>query len=648
MAAGTKKAYNKGYYERTKLRRKVEVAVGVILAGGRPQAKTMADLGLHEDMMSALRRKDRRAYGKMEIEHGLAEDSLYDKFKDAEVLPSKRPETRAAFQAKDIRQPPTVKAYDQGLEVTPVDGNGSVTWIQIRRFWQADRIQQYKLGTFQALWRDAEQKEPVLYTESTKKGKRDFFNMLREMYGQDDGADAMLVLREADDVAKRLRERYTKTEQKQLADATVASGSKHAVAGADDGEEVSSGKQRKPEGSGMVRSAHGESRRVRTTAPEMKTVTATYAKSLGHIVATAQAWKAFRNALGVRALAAYQGTFRTALGPSGHRAAAAAAKEAQRNKTKSDYYAVPSVKLLHKALKEMEGRGQSGTFEYLTAYLHIKLLGLRDNLGGIEMRSDDGHYYKDGEPDRMRKCWYNTTTGRLYIAVFKTAGSMAGQPYDFKLPMEIRATIKAVHDKNKNTPWLVGVGVTKEDGRPKSARELLKRAFEKIGFRYMKMGAKSLVSGVPTALDIRHAQVTSEHRRLEKDHPEWTADRIAQEIAGSFQHSADVNVDYLRKTFDSLKDKLATKEHLKGEKAPSGGVDTYDRGMPDEAMGPVSGEGSGDSGEGGSSGPTVPRRRRTDRKRRPRFAPVTPTPPPPRHPPPTARRSSRLAGKRSR
>lgn len=153
----TKAAYNKVYYERTKQRRRIEAALGVVFEGGQPQSKTMTDLGWHEDMITAIRNKDRRAFGKLELEHGIAEDFLFDKFKDVEVKPVKRPHTRAAFESKNA---PTVKACDQCLD-------GSITWEQMKRFWEANDIRQFKLVTFQAVYHDTEHKEPVLYSIKT-------------------------------------------------------------------------------------------------------------------------------------------------------------------------------------------------------------------------------------------------------------------------------------------------------------------------------------------------------------------------------------------------------------------------------------------------------------------------------------------------
>ena len=675
QTSARKKEYDKEYYARNQVLKATVAVLDTVFSGGRPQTRTMNRLHLNEALMKHLRDKDHRAFGQIELRIGAEKDSLWNKYKDRDVHPMRRGETRPVYRIDDVAEPKPPKGYDQGLEVVPLGGSGGkVSWEQIQRFWSSAVIQQYKLGTNQALFADAAQSVPILYKETTKKGKREFFNRLRLAAGAGERDDAIPYLQDTDAVSEYLKGRYKKTAEKQLADATVASGSLHAVAGgdADEGDEASSPspartakEKRRPSaqaGVAMVRSAHGESRRVRDTAPELKTLTATFAKSLGHIIATAQAWKAFREALGTRALSIYQGSFRNSVadgrGPSGQRAAAAAAKEAQQNKTKSDWYAVPSVKLLQGALERMrKAPGMAETFDYLTAYLHVTLLGLRDNLGGVRMLKQDGHRYRDGEPDSMRKSWYNSETGRLYIAIFKTAGSMAGQPYDFPLPDSVRAVIDGVHSKHKS-PYLVGVAVNKNTGLPLSARPRLKRAFAAIKFYYNKMGPKGLVRDVPTALDIRHSQVTEEHRRLEKEHKNWTADQIAQKIAGSFQHSPDVNITYLRKTFDSLQSDLATKAHLGGKAAPPAGEDEYDRGMPDEAMGPPadSGEGSGDSGEsGGESGagadPPVPRRPRSKLPRKSRFAP-TAVEPPAKVPaaaleaPAPSRRSARLAGRR--
>jgi len=43
--------------------------------------------------------------------------------------------------------------------------------------------------------------------------------------------------------------------------------------------------------------------------------------------------------------------------------------------------------------------------KYLAAFLQAKLLGLRDNLGGIEIRESDGKMYDSSIGDSSRADW---------------------------------------------------------------------------------------------------------------------------------------------------------------------------------------------------------------------------------------------------
>jgi hypothetical protein len=63
----------------------------------------------------------------------------------------------------------------------------------------------------------------------------------------------------------------------------------------------------------------------------------------------------------------------------------------------------------------------------------------------------------------------------------------------------------------------------------------------------------------PTPVDIRHSQITWKHREMTKKNPSLTATQISEKIAGFFNHSSDINIGYLRKTFDSIIDPLAKK-----------------------------------------------------------------------------------------
>jgi hypothetical protein len=196
-------------------------------------------------------------------------------------------------------------------------------------------------------------------------------------------------------------------------------------------------------------------------------------------------------------------------------------------------------------------------------------MGLRDNLGGIEIRETDGKIYNPSLGDSSRADWYNRNSGRLYIAHFKTSGSAMGRPYDFQLKdmPEVKAvvdeTLAPGHPQAKRK-WLVGVGVgsSKNDTRanlPLPVGSIIGEAFAKAGlvFEQLHQG-KYKVKG-PTPVDIRHSQITWKHREMTKKNPSLTATQISEKIAGFFNHSSDINIGYLRKTFDSIIDPLAKK-----------------------------------------------------------------------------------------
>jgi hypothetical protein len=83
------------------------------------------------------------------------------------------------------------------------------------------------------------------------------------------------------------------------------------------------------------------------------------------------------------------------------------------------------------------------TTQYLAAFLQVKLMGLRDDLGGFEIREFDGRNYDPSLGDSSRADWYNRKSGRLYIAHFKTSGTKMGRLYDFQLKdmLEVKAVV---------------------------------------------------------------------------------------------------------------------------------------------------------------------------------------------------------------
>ena len=129
------------------------------------------------------------------------------------------------------------------------------------------------------------------------------------------------------------------------------------------------------------------------------------------------------------------------------------------------------------------------TTKYLAAFLQVKLIGLRDNLGGIEICETDGKIYDPSLGDSSRADWYNRKTRRLYIAHFKTSRSTMGRSYDFQLKdmPEVKAvvdqTLAPGHPQAKRK-WLVGVGVggLKHETRenlPNPVGDVIGKAFAK-------------------------------------------------------------------------------------------------------------------------------------------------------------------------
>ena len=94
-------------------------------------------------------------------------------------------------------------------------------------------------------------------------------------------------------------------------------------------------------------------------------------------------------------------------------------------------HAIPSYELLLKHLPKVKADELGVTTQYLADFLQVKLMGLRDNLGGIEILESDGEIYDPSIGDSSRADWYNRKTGRLHIAHFKTSGSTMGRTYDF-------------------------------------------------------------------------------------------------------------------------------------------------------------------------------------------------------------------------
>ena len=185
------------------------------------------------------------------------------------------------------------------------------------------------------------------------------------------------------------------------------------------------------------------------------------------------------------------------------------------------------------------------SLSYLAALLQTKIPGLRNNLGGILIKTDDGRIYDRTVGESSREDWYNRRTGRLYIAHFKTNKGRLGTPYDFDLKNipELKNTID--HTLRPDHPQadckcLVGVGVNM-DGLPASAREKIIQAFKSAGLVYNSVNKGKLKPTSPGQNTIRYAQIVWKHRDLQRKNPSLTAAQISDRIAGFFNHGNDVN-----------------------------------------------------------------------------------------------------------
>lgn len=604
--AAKKKQYRDADYARNKERLLAMSAVRNVLAGKAVQQKTREKYGWDTATINGIRRHEERT--RLNLLHDLNLDAdklqaLYEKHPPLSALR----DDPVRIHVPPARDPAPFK---QCLEVVPAAGTGSITWNEIQTFWSGP-VEKHEMGSNRArMTMRGGKMVPEMYAEGTKRSKIKTFDMLRVHYRAEPRDNAMPVLRRAEDVMAYFKTVYAKSAEKMAADVT-REGSAHAVAGRDDGEEVSSGGGARASDAPLVSKA-AHNRRARHQAPELKEVTSTYANRLGDIISTYEAWGAFREALGSDALAKYRGGFGE--GQTAFMAAKEAAKETARNRTKAPEYAVPHYELLLEQLPRIKA-ALGPTPRYLAAYLQVKLLGLRDNLGGIRVyESGEGKTFKPGDAEDMRDAWYNRETGRLYISWFKTNNTKYGEPYDFHLEGKVRDEVEESLRRHPRE-WLVGVGRDRKHGKPQPAGPTVQKAFDAIGFKYRTMGNTGMKWVNPGPLEIRHSQVTYEHERLERKG--LTPKEIADKIGIRFNHSSDVNQDYKRVTFRTLE------EGKKPARRPPA--------MPDIAE------------ESGESTPAPPPEPKAKPKAKPAAAATTPIPEP-AAPPRVSRSGRKIVG----
>ena len=76
-------------------------------------------------------------------------------------------------------------------------------------------------------------------------------------------------------------------------------------------------------------------------------------------------------------------------------------------------------------------------------------------------------------------------------------------------------------------------------------------------FNAVNKGKLLLTSPGPNI--IRHAQIVWKHEDLQRKSPSLTTAQVSDRIAGFFNHGADDNQGYLRRTFNNLDDPKARK-----------------------------------------------------------------------------------------
>jgi hypothetical protein len=131
--------------------------------------------------------------------------------------------------------------------------------------------------------------------------------------------------------------------------------------------------------------------RARDKSSALKAVKADCAQRLEHFLTTMRAWKLFDNAMGTDIVGMYEGTFNAK--QLRFRQAKAAVDEAAENRTKNAINGIPSLKLLMSFLLKIKEKFGAGLSTYLACFFQVRLRGLRDNLGMIEIRDTDGTFY---------------------------------------------------------------------------------------------------------------------------------------------------------------------------------------------------------------------------------------------------------------
>ena len=153
------------------------------------------------------------------------------------------------------------------------------------------------------------------------------------------------------------------------------------------------------------------------------------------------------------------------------------------------------------ALPKIKEKFGETSMTYITCMLQTTVKGLRNDLGGILVRSTDG-------PSSGK--WYNRRSGRLFIAKFKTSGKYP--PYNFVFDKGFRNVINTYLDV-KDSKYLVSKN---EDG----PRQVVEKGFRAVG---MRVGITTIRQSMVSELLMRHPY-----------NKEWES-----EVSAMFKHSMD-------------------------------------------------------------------------------------------------------------
>ncbi len=183
-----------------------------------------------------------------------------------------------------------------------------------------------------------------------------------------------------------------------------------------------------------------------------------------------------------------------------------------------------SLKLILSFLPKIKEEFGAESTTYLAYFLQVRLWGLRDNLGGVLIRDDDGRLYDSSVGEDSRECWYNRRSARLYISIFKTQDLALGKPSDFLLKGDAKQAVDATlapgaPEANRKCLVRVGVGGPKhktKTGLPLPAGSKISAAFRKVGLTYMTGRSGELKPTAPAPNDIRHAQVIAKYEEFQR------------------------------------------------------------------------------------------------------------------------------------